>query len=144
MNQQEYDKFLDDIKILSDIIKATPDGRKRSNLFKTELESTISKLNEKAETFSQYIANDPAKYDSVIDYLKSSLSFYGYYYSNMLLPSTALVPAGYQPNQSTPVAPADPTQVPAPAIPTRDLSEKLTPEDNAKLIKKLEEMGFEL
>lgn len=51
-------------------------------------------------------------------------------------------------SQDTPQTP-QPTTTPVPAAtgsttPTRDLSEKLTPEDNAKLIKKLEEMGFEL
>jgi hypothetical protein len=117
MNQEEYDKFLENITTLSGIIKSTPDDEKQTDQFKTTLESEISKLNEKAETFSQFVANDPAKYDSRIDDLKSSLSFYGDSFSNMLLPSIALVPAGYEPNQSAPVTPTDASQSPATQAP---------------------------
>lgn len=112
MNQEEYDKFLNNISTLSDIVKSTPDDVKQTDEFKATLESEISKLNEKAESFSQFIANDTAKYDSRIDDLKSTLSFYGDTFSNMLIPSTALIPAGYEPNQQTPAA-TTPTPVTA-------------------------------
>jgi hypothetical protein len=115
MNSGLYDLFLQNIERAADYINGLDEQTKADNV--DTIKQAVENLNNQAPDFSQFIAQDPQRYDSAVNKLKQALS-YNSDLANSVVPSAPLIPAQDEAPADAPQEPlATPTDATQPATP---------------------------
>lgn len=132
-----------------DIVKQNAKTEEKFEMHKKLVESFLISLKNASDSDFQYFReneNELTEYENLLLEIlykddNSKKTVLENYFKEIDQIAISKISSPSQPTQATSAANQTTTGT---ATPTRNLSEKLTPEENEKLIKKLEEMGFEL